>query len=87
MNGFRKKSVEGVTPFESSEGMPLCTPAALDSVPVPSLCNFIPKGLSFVWFSCDHAYSCFFLTPLLPACHNVNRFVASCLFFTVIVYP
>ena len=41
-----------------------------------------PTGL---FGCCDHAYSCSFLTPLLLlACHNVNRFAASC---TVVIFP
>ena len=36
----------------------------------------------------NHAHSCILLTPLLlPACHNVNRFVASSLFLCRVIFP
>ena len=35
---------------------------------------------------CNHAHSCILLTPLLPACHNVNRFVASSLFLCHVIF-
>ena len=36
---------------------------------------------------CNHAHSCILLTPLLlPACHNVNRFVASSLFLCRVIF-
>ena len=37
---------------------------------------------------CNHVYSCILLTALLlPACHNVNRFVASSLFLCRVIFP
>ena len=35
----RISSVDGVTPLEATDDRPLFTPAALNSVPVPSFCN------------------------------------------------
>ena len=58
---------------------------------------FLSKLLhSFIFFRnfcfrpgcCNYAHSCILLTPLLlPACHNVNRFVASSLFLCRVIFP
>ena len=36
---------------------------------------------------CNHAYSCFLTPILLPADHDINRFVAFSFSFTVVIFP